>query len=94
MNNRVAARAVAKKDKKRWQQQQTNKEKALKIFSQEGKGLELYSVKDLDILLAWHQGKDLPPKPKKEDKLVQWRQIVASMKPPPPYERWTNEDEQ
>ncbi len=94
MKDRAAARAAAKKDKKRWQQQQTNEEKAPKILSQEGKGLKLYLVKDLDILLAWHQVKDLQPKPKKEDKLARWTQIVASIKPPPPYERWTNEDEQ
>ncbi len=94
MKDRAAARAAAKKDKKCQQQQQTNKEKALEILGQEGKGLESYLVKDLDILLAWHQVKDLPPKPKKEDKLARWRQIVTSMKPPPPYERWTNEDEQ
>jgi hypothetical protein len=43
---------------------------SLKILSQEGKGLELYLVKDLDILLAWHKVKDLPPKPKKENKLA------------------------
>ncbi len=94
MKDRAAARAAAKKDKKRQQQQQMNEEKALKILSQEGKGLKLYLVKDLDILLAWHQVKDLPPKPKKEDKLARWRQILVSMKPPPLYERWTNEDEQ
>ncbi len=46
------------------------------------------------MLLAWNQVKDLPPKPKNEEKLAQWREIVASMKPPLPYERWTNEDEQ
>jgi hypothetical protein len=51
-------------------------------------------MKDLDILLVWHQVTDLPPKPKKEDKLARWRQIVASMMPLSPYERWTNEDEQ
>jgi hypothetical protein len=78
----------------RWQQQQVNEDKALKILSQEGKGLESYSVKDLDVLLAWHQVKDLPLKPKKEDKLVRWREIMASMKPPTLNERWTNEGEQ
>jgi hypothetical protein len=71
-----------------------NKEKALKILCKEEKGPKLYSVKDLDVLLVWHQVKDLPPKPKKEDKLAWWREIVASLKPPPLYERWTNEDEQ
>ena len=71
-----------------------NKEKALEILSNEGAGLESYLVKDLDCLLAWHQVKDLPPKAKKGDKLARWREIMASQKPPPPYERWTNEDKQ
>ncbi len=26
--------------------------------------------------------------------MARWREIVASQKPPPPYKRWTNEDEQ
>jgi hypothetical protein len=55
---------------------------------------ESYSVKDLDCLLAWHQVKDLPPKAKKEHKIARWKEIVASQKPPPPYERWTDENEQ
>ncbi len=25
---------------------------------------------------------------------MKWREIMVNMKPPPPYERWTNEDEQ
>ncbi len=94
MKDLMVARAAAKKDKKRWQQQQTNKEKALKILYKEGKGLKLYSVKDLDVLLTWNQVEDLSPKPKKEDKLAPWREIVASLKPPPSYERWRNENEQ
>ena len=67
---------------------------ALDIISDEGASPESYSVKDLDCLLAWHQVKDLPPKAKKEQKITRWKEIVASRKPPPPYERWTEDDEQ
>jgi hypothetical protein len=94
LKDRKKARVEAEKDKKRWQQMQTNKERALAILRDEGAGPESYSVKDLDCLLPWHQVKDLPSKAKKEDKLARWRAIVASQKPPPPYERWTNEDKQ
>ncbi len=38
--------------------------------------------------------KDLPPKAKKEQKITRWKEIVASWKPPPSYERWTEVDEQ
>jgi hypothetical protein len=94
LKDRKKARAEAEKDKKHWQQIQTNQERALVILSNEGAGPESYSVKDLDCLLAWHQVKDLLLKAKKEDKLARWRAIVASQKPLPPYERWTNEDKQ
>ncbi len=48
---------------------------------------------DLDVLLAWHQA---PKKKgdKKKDKLEQWVEIRWSMKPPPPYNKWTDQDEQ
>jgi hypothetical protein len=94
MKDQVVARAAAKKDKKHQQQQQMNKEKALEILCKEGKGPKSCLVKDLDVLLAWHQVKDLPPTPKKEDKLARWREIVVSLKLPRPYEGWTNENEQ
>ena len=29
----------------------------------------------------------------KEEKLAKWGRIVTSLKPPPPYEKWTHEDE-
>jgi hypothetical protein len=94
LKDRKKARAEAEKDKKCRQQMQTNKETALAILSDKGASPESYSVKDLDCLFAWHQVKDLPPKAKKEDKLARWRAIVASQKPPPPYKRCRNEDEQ
>ena len=75
-----------------WQQQQTNKEKALKILSNEGVDPASYGVPQLNSLLAWHQV-SVPPKFKKAEKLAMWREIVASLKPPPPYAKWTNEDE-
>ncbi len=94
IRERKEARAAAEKDKKRRQRQQLIESNALDILSDEGASPESYSVKDLDCLLAWHQVKDLPPKAKKEDKIARWKEIVASQKPPPPYERWTDEDEQ
>jgi len=47
---------------------------------------------DLTILLAWHK----VPKvigTNKEQKLTKWGRIVSSGKPPPSYEKWTEEDE-
>ncbi len=61
MKDRQAARASAKKDKKHWQQQQTNEEKALKILGEEGMSTKSLRVEDLNTLLVWHQVKDLPP---------------------------------
>ncbi len=94
MKERAATRAAAKKDKNRWQQQQTNQEKVLEILCKEGKAPKSYSVRDLDLLLVWHQVKGLPLKTKMEDKLVWWREIVVAWQPPLPYERLTNEDKQ
>ncbi len=93
MKDRQKARAEAEKKKTCQLQQQKKEEKALEILAIEGGSPELYSVKDLDCLLAWHQVKDLPPKAKKQDKLAKWIEIKESMKMPPPYERWTDEDE-
>jgi hypothetical protein len=38
---------------------------------------------DVDVAMV----KDLPPKAKNEHKIAQWKDIVVSRKPPPPYER-------
>ncbi len=86
-------KAEAEKDKKRQQRQQLIETNALDILSNERATVKLYSVKDLDCLLAWHQVKDLLSKAKKEQKIARWKEIVASQKPPPPYERWREDDE-
>ena len=72
-------REVAEKDMKVHQQQQTNEERALKVLSREGAGPELYSLPELNYLLAWHQV-NFPPKSRKAEKLAQWREIVVSQK--------------
>jgi hypothetical protein len=70
-------------------------EKALAILAQEGRTIESYYVHELNALLGWHQA-ECPTGVswKKEDKVAQWRQIAASLKPPPLYTRWTEQDEE
>ena len=46
-------------------------------------------------MLGWHQVKSPPGVNwKKEDKLAEWKRILATMKPPPLYARWTDEDKE
>ena len=52
-------------------------------FEQEGRTIESYSVKDLDVLLGWHQLKITGWK--KEQKLAKWKDVVESSKQPPSY---------
>jgi hypothetical protein len=85
-------RVTAEKDKKVRQQQQMNEEKAHEILSKEGVDPASYGVLQLNSLLAWHQV-SVPANFKKADKLARWREIVASQKSPPPYAKWTDEDE-
>ena len=87
-------RGVLNKQKKLQLHLQTLEEKALAILGQEGRSVESYLSKELDVLLGWHQVKSPPGVNwKKEDKLAEWKRIVATMKPPPLYVRWTNDDE-
>ena len=44
------------------------------------------------MLLGWHHVKCVNWK--KENKLVEWLRIVASGKPPPPCNRWTDGEEE
>ena len=55
--------------------------------------IDKLSAPELETLLAWHQvaKKDMGTKSKK---LAMWRSITASMKPPPPYDQWTEKDEE
>jgi hypothetical protein len=70
-------------------------EKPLEILGNKGASPKLYLVKDFNSLFVWHQVKDLSPKAKKEDKMMWWREITASLKLPCPLpnETWMNEDE-
>jgi hypothetical protein len=73
--------------------QEDIEKKALALLEQEGRTTESYSVKDLDVLLGWHQVKGTNGL-KKEQKMVEWQRIVATLKPPPQFNRWTEEEEQ
>ena len=73
------------KEKKLRLQQQTLEDSA-KLILDAGKNVELLLVSELDTLLAWQS--------KKEDKLQQWKDIVAKGKQPPQFLRWTDNEEQ
>jgi hypothetical protein len=95
MKMRNEQRGVLNKQKKLRLHLQTLEEKALAILGQEGRSVELYLWKELDMLLGWHQVKSPPGVNwKKEDKLAEWKRIMATMKPHPLYARWTDEDEE
>jgi hypothetical protein len=69
-------------------------EKAMAIINQ-GKPLNLLSVADLDVLLAWHQApKTNGVHKKKAEKVQQWITILGDGGQPPAFERWTDEDKQ
>ncbi len=87
-------RAEDEKKKKLALQCQDVEDKVLAIFQQERSVQSLkLNVKELDVLLAWHQAPKVSGA-KKADKLVQWQNIVASKKAPPLFARWTNDDEE
>ena len=92
MSSRCDKRANDEKKKKLAIQCQDVEDKALAILQQE-RSVKLLNVKELDVLLAWHQAPKVSGA-KKADKLVQWRNIVASEKAPPLFARWTNDDEE
>jgi hypothetical protein len=91
-DSRKKEREVAEKEKKVRMAQEDIEKKALALLEQEGRTIESYSVKDLDVLLGWHQLKITGWK--KEQKLAKWKDVVESLKQPPPYAKWTDEDEQ
>ena len=96
----IAVELVARKDerakeeekKKLALQLQDAEVKALAILQQE-KAAQLLIVKELDVLLAWHQAPKVAGA-KKAEKLVQWQNIVASGKAAPLFVCWTNDDEE
>ncbi len=84
--------AEEEKNKKLALQLQNAEIKALAILQQE-KSVQLLIVKELDVLLAWHQAPKVAGA-KKAEKLVQWQNIVASGKAAPLFVHWTNDDEE
>jgi hypothetical protein len=92
MSVRRDERAEDEKKKKLALQCQDVEDKALTILQQE-RSVQSLNVKELDVLLAWHQAPKVSGA-KKADKLVQWQNIVASEKAPPLFARWTNDDEE
>ena len=82
MKIRNEQRGVLNKQKKLQLHLQTLEKKALAILGQEGRSFKLYLLKELDVLLGWHQVKSPPGVNwKKEEKLAEWKRIVATMKP-------------
>jgi hypothetical protein len=81
MSARQEERANNERKKKLALQLQDVEEKALAILSQE-KAVQSLTVKELGVLLAWHQAPKVPGA-KKADKLLQWQNIVASREAPP-----------
>jgi hypothetical protein len=74
MKMRNEQREVLNKQKKLQLHLQTLEEKALAILGQEGRSVESYLLKKLDVLLGWHQVKSPPGVNwKKEDKLTKWK---------------------
>lgn len=92
MNTRSKERLALEKEKKVRMAQEDIEKKALALLEQEGRTIEQYSVKDLDVLLGWHQLKITGWK--KEQKLAKWKDVVESLKQPPQYNRWTEEEEE
>ncbi len=65
---------------------------ALDIIQRRGGDRNKLTSGDLTTLLTWHRVPKVGEL-NKEEKLAKWGRIVTSMKSPPSYEKWTNEDE-
>mgnify|MGYP001084909694 CR=1 FL=1 len=92
LGERMVLREKLQKEKKLRIQQQTLEDNA-KLILDAGKNVESLLVSELDTLLAWH-GVAKTKGSKKEDKLQQWKDIVATGQQPPQFSRWTDDDEQ
>ena len=81
-----------KKKKVRILQEDIKKKAAL--LEQEGRSIESYLVKELDMLLGWHKVTS-PTGWKKANKLKEWWHIMASGKPLLyKFNWWTDEEEE
>ena len=91
MSARCDERAEDKKKKKLAFQCQDVKDKALTILQQE-RSVQLLNVKELDVLLAWHQA----PKVSGAKKQTSWYNVrkLWPAKRPPLFAHWTNDDEE
>jgi len=87
LGKRMVLRKKLLKEKKLRLQQQTLVDNA-KLILDAGKNVESLLVSELDTLLAWHRVAKTKGS-KKEDKLEQWKDIVAKGQQPPQFERWT-----
>ncbi len=86
INARNKKRAAVEKEKKLRLSLQANEEKAMAIINQ-CKPINLRSVADLDVLLAWHQApKTKGVHKKKAEKVQQWMMILGDGGKPPAYE--------
>jgi hypothetical protein len=86
LGKRMVLREKLLKEKLRLQQQTL--EDNAKLILDAGKNVESLLVSELDTLLAWHRVAKTKGS-KKEDKLEQWKDIVAKGQQPPQFERWT-----
>jgi hypothetical protein len=70
----------------------TTEVKALAILqNMEGKTINELRVDNLNTLLGWH-GVAIGTLKNKGEKVARWEQIMASMKQPLSFARWTDED--
>jgi hypothetical protein len=92
MKSHKAKRVEVQKRKKEAQKMEALEVKALAIVqNMEGKTINELHVEDLNALLGWH-GVAIGTLKNKGEKVVRWEQIVVSMKRPPSFARWTDED--
>jgi hypothetical protein len=68
-------------------------EENAKLILDTGKNVELLLVSELDTLLAWCRVAKTKGS-KKEDKLQQWKDIVAKGQQPPQFSWWSDDDKQ
>ncbi len=92
LSARCQERAKEKKKKKLALQLLEVEANALEILQQE-KSVQSLNVKELDVLLAWHQAPKVAGA-KKADRLVQLQNIVAGREAPPLFTCWTNDDKE
>ncbi len=80
------------KEKTLRQRQERVETNALAILERTGNDITQLKVSDLTVLLTWHQVPKVASM-KKEEKQNAWQRIVESRQLPPPYEKWTVEDD-